>query len=202
MIGATRSDTPEHRKYTEGRPLQGCEVRLVDEQGRDVPNGTAGEILSRGAELFFGYVDPTLTDLAIDADGWYHTQDLAVRDDEGYFTIADRIKDIIIRGGENISAAEVEEVLLQMPGMSEVAVVAAPDDRLGEHSCAFVAPIAGNAAPSLDDVRAHFATAGIARQKWPEEVRVVEQFPRTPTGKIKKQELREALRREANASRA
>ena len=138
---------------------------------------------------------------AIDADGWYHSEDLAVRDDDGYITIADRKKDIIIRGGENVSASEVEEILLGMPGVSEVAVVAAPDARLGEHGCAFVAPRPGNPVPSLDEVRAYFDAAGVARQKWPEELRSVDQFPRTPSGKIKKQELREQLRREASASR-
>ncbi len=153
-IGGVRTDTPEHRKYTEGRPMAGCEVRLVDDEGHDVPDGVVGEILSRGPEMFLGYVDGSLTDSAIDADGWYHTEDLALRGPDGYFTIADRKKDIIIRGGENVSASEVEEVLLRMPGLSEVAVVAAPDPRLGEHGCAFVATIPGRPAPSLDDVRA------------------------------------------------
>ncbi len=199
-IGAVRSDTPEHRKYTEGRPLEGCEVRIVDNAGDDVPDGTVGEILSRGADLFFGYVDAAMTARAIDGDGWYHTEDLAVRDSEGYITIADRKKDIIIRGGENVSASEVEDILLSMPGVSEVAVVAAPDDRLGEHGCAFVAPRPGNPVPSLEEVRAHFDAVGVARQKWPEELRSVDQFPRTPSGKIKKQELREQLRREASAT--
>ena len=176
-------------------------MRLVDDAGDDVLDGSVGEILSRGAELFFGYVDAALTAGAIDADGWYHSEDLAVRDQDGYITIADRKKDIIIRGGENVSASEVEEILLGMPGVSEVAVVAAPDDRLGEHGCAFVAPRPGNVVPSLDEVRAYFDAVGVARQKWPEELRSVDQFPRTPSGKVKKQELREQLRREANASR-
>lgn len=196
-IGGVRTDTPEHRKYTEGRPMAGCEIRLFDEAGHDVVDGDAGEILSRGPELFFGYVDPVLTAAALDADGWYHTEDLAVRGSDGYYTIADRKKDIIIRGGENVSATEVEEVLLRMPGLSEVAVVAAPDGRLGEHGCAFVATTPGNQPPSLDDVRTHFERAGIAKQKWPEELRVVDDFPRTPSGKIKKQALREELRQQA-----
>ncbi len=194
-IGGVRTDTPEHRKYTEGTPMAGCEVRLVDDDGRDVADGEIGEILSRGAELFFGYVDPALTAATIDADGWYHTEDLAVRGPDGYITVVDRKKDIIIRGGENVSATEVEEVLLRMPGLSEVAVVAAPDSRLGEHGCAFVATIPGRPAPSLEEVRAHFAAAGLARQKWPEELQVVTDFPRTPSGKIKKQVLRDELRR-------
>jgi acyl-CoA synthetase (AMP-forming)/AMP-acid ligase II len=196
-IGGVRSDTPEHRKYTEGRPMAGCEIRLVDEAGHDVADGEAGEILSRGPELFFGYVDPALTDAALERDGWYHTEDLAVRGSDGFYTIADRKKDIIIRGGENVSATEVEEVLVRMPGLSEVAVVAAPDPRLGEHGCAFVATIPGNSPPTLQEVRSHFERAGIAKQKWPEELRVVDDFPRTPSGKIKKQALREELRQVA-----
>src|SRR5581483_7321002 len=101
-----------------------------------------------------------------DADGWYHTEDVGVLDDDGYLTITDRKKDIIIRGGENISALEVEEVILRMPGVLECAVVAAPDARLGEHACAFVrgAPL------SLSDVQAAMAEAGLAKQKWPEEI--------------------------------
>jgi acyl-CoA synthetase (AMP-forming)/AMP-acid ligase II len=198
-IGGVRTDTPEHRKYTEGTPMAGCEVRLVDDDGRDVEDGAIGEILSRGPELFFGYVDAALTDQAIDADGWYHTEDLAFCSPDGYYTIADRKKDIIIRGGENVSASEVEEVLLRLPGLSEVAVVAAPDPRLGEHGCAFVSTIPGHEAPSLADVRAHFEVAGIARQKWPEDLRVVTDFPRTPSGKIKKQALREELRTESGS---
>ncbi len=199
-IGGVRTDTPEHRKYTEGTPLAGCDIRLVDDEGRDVADGEVGEVLSRGAELFGGYVDPGLTAHSIDADGWFHTEDLAFRAPDGYYAIADRKKDIIIRGGENVSASEVEEVLLRMDGLSEVAVVAAPDPRLGEHGCAFVATIPGHPAPSLQDVRAHFEQAGIAKQKWPEELRVVQEFPRTPSGKIKKQALREDLRQEAGAA--
>jgi acyl-CoA synthetase (AMP-forming)/AMP-acid ligase II len=198
-IGGVRTDTPEHRKYTEGTPMAGCEVRLVDDDGHDVEGAAIGEILSRGPELFFGYVDDALTDQAIDADGWFHTEDLAFRSPDGYYTIADRKKDIIIRGGENVSASEVEEVLLRMDGLSEVAVVAAPDARLGEHGCAFVATTPGHEAPSLSDVRAHFEAAGIAKQKWPEELRIVGDFPRTPSGKIKKQTLREELRSEAGS---
>jgi non-ribosomal peptide synthetase component E (peptide arylation enzyme) len=95
-----------------------------------------------------------------------------------------------------VSASEVEEVLLRMDGLSEVAVVAAPDARLGEHGCAFIATIPGHEAPSLSVVRAHFEAAGIAKQKWPEELRIVGDFPRTPSGKIKKQTLREELRSE------
>ncbi|MGH9027212.1 MAG: AMP-binding protein [Acidimicrobiia bacterium] len=200
-ITGSWQDTPEEKRlYTDGMALPGVEMRLVDDEGTDVPPGVPGEILSRGPELFAGYTDPGLTKQAIDADGWFGTGDIGVLDDAGYLTITDRKKDIIIRGGENVSAAEVEELLLRLPGIAEVAVVAAPDARLGEHGCAFLRLLPGGGAPSLDDVRGHLRAAGLARQKWPEELRIVDDFPRTPSSKVKKFQLREVLRREAATS--
>ena len=111
-------------------------------------------------------------------------------------SITDRKKDIIIRGGENVSAAEVEELLVRMPGVAEVAVVAAPDARLGEHGCAFFRMLAGHAAPSLAELRAHLDASGLARQKWPEDSRELTEFPRTPSGKVQKFRLRAELRGE------
>ena len=105
--------------------------------GSDVGVGQPGEILTRGPDRFAGYTDPELTAVAIDEEGWFRTGDVGVIDAEGYLTITDRVKDIIIRGGENVSAAEVEQLLAHMEGVAEVAVVAAPDERLGEHGCAF-----------------------------------------------------------------
>jgi AMP-binding enzyme/acyl-CoA-associated DUF35 OB-fold domain-containing protein len=116
-------------------------------------------------------------------------------DDEGYLTITDRLNDVIIRGGENVSAAEVEELLARMPGLAEVAVVAAPDRRLGEHACAFLRVLPNRAPPEMESVQRHLAGAGLARQKWPEELRVVDDFPLTPSGKVKKFVLRDQLRR-------
>jgi acyl-CoA synthetase len=156
--------------------------------------GQPGEILSRGADRFAGYTDPALTAEAVDADGWFSTGDIGVIDADGYLTITDRVKDIIIRGGENVSAAEVEQLLAHMKGVAEVAVVAAPDERLGEHGCAFFRMQPGNEPPDLEDVKAHLAAAGLTRQKWPEELRVVEELPRTPSGKVQKFVLRQRLR--------
>jgi acyl-CoA synthetase (AMP-forming)/AMP-acid ligase II len=192
--GSTHSvDPPGKGLYTDGRPLPGVEVRLVDEAGRDVGPGQAGEVLSRGPDCFEGYTDPQLTASAFVDDGWYVTGDVAVLDEEGYLTITDRKKDIIIRGGENVSAAEVEELLLGLPGVAEAAVVAAPDQRLGEHGCAFVRVLAGSTPPTFDDVQVHLAAAGLARQKWPEELRLVDNLPRTASGKVQKFVLREQL---------
>ena len=122
-------------------------------------------------------------------------------DEDGYLTITDRVKDIIIRGGENVSAAEVEELLIRMPDVAEVAVVAAPDERLGEHGCAFFRMRSGTEAPALDGVQQHLQQSGLAKQKWPEEIRTVTDFERTPSGKIKKFSLRDGLREEAASPR-
>jgi acyl-CoA synthetase (AMP-forming)/AMP-acid ligase II len=166
----------------------------VDADGADVPVGAPGEILSRGPELCLGYTDPALTAAAFDAAGWYHSGDIGVLDEAGYLTITDRVKDIIIRGGENISASEVEDLLLRVPGVLEVAVVAAPDPRYGEHGCAFVRLDDPSRGLALQQVCAHLEASGLARQKWPEELRVLDEFPRTPSGKIQKHVLRSELR--------
>ncbi|HEX5268496.1 MAG TPA: AMP-binding protein [Acidimicrobiales bacterium] len=176
-------DPPERRVQTDGRPLPGVEIRL-DQQG---------QIWSRGPDLCAGYTDPALTRETFDADGWYATGDIGVLDPDGYLTITDRLKDVIIRGGENISAAEVEQALSAMPELAEVAVVAAPDSRFGEHACAFVRVRPGSEAPDLQAVRAALDAAGLGRQKWPEELRYVDDFERTPSGKVKKFVLRRLL---------
>jgi acyl-CoA synthetase (AMP-forming)/AMP-acid ligase II len=180
----------EKRLSTDGHPLPGVELRLVDDAGREVERGSWGEVQSRGPDLFAGYTDPALSASAVDADGWFSSGDIGVLDADGYLTITDRKKDIIIRGGEKISSAEVEECLLRMPGIAEVAVVPVPDARLGERGCAFLRAAPGSSAPDLAAIRAHLAQLGLAKQKWPEEVRVVDDFPRTPSGKIRKQALR------------
>ncbi len=194
VTGSEHEAPREKRIHTDGEPLPWVEIRTVDEDGHDVGVGQPGEILSRGPDRFAGYTDPALTAEAIDADGWFRTGDVGVIDADGYLTITDRVKDIIIRGGENVSAAEVEQLLAHMEGVAEVAVVAAPDERLGEHGCAFFRMQPGAEAPDLDAVRTHLDAAGLARQKWPEELRVVEELPRTPSGKIQKFVLRQRLR--------
>jgi acyl-CoA synthetase (AMP-forming)/AMP-acid ligase II len=174
----------EKRLYTDGNVSTGVEMRLTEE----------GEILSRGPDLCLGYLDDELTAKVFDDDGWYHTGDIGVLDEDGYLTITDRKSDVIIRGGENISALEVEEVLLTMPGIAEVAVVAAPDARLGEHAAAVVRMLPGAQPPTLDEVRAHFAAKDLAKPKWPEEIITVADFPRTASGKVQKFRIRESLR--------
>ncbi|MEU5879172.1 AMP-binding protein [Spirillospora sp. NPDC047279] len=177
-------DAADKRLRTDGRPLPGAEIRLDE----------AGEILTRGADCFIGYTDPALTARAFDADGWYRTGDMGALDADGYLTITDRVADVIIRGGENISAQEIEALLIRMERVAEVSVVAEPDTRLGEHATAVIRPHDPASPVSLDDVRSHLADAGLARQKWPESVYLVADFPRTATGKIQKFRLREQVR--------
>ena len=150
ITGSLIDDPAAKRLHTDGRVLPGVEIRLDAD----------GQILSRGPDCFVGYTDPGLTASVFDADGWYRTGDVGVLDGDGYLSITDRVSDIIIRGGENISAQEIEELLAGVDGVAEVSVVAAPDDRLGEHAAAFVRLRDGAVAPNLDDVRAHLAAAG------------------------------------------
>jgi acyl-CoA synthetase (AMP-forming)/AMP-acid ligase II len=177
-------DPEEKRLRTDGRVIHGIDMRL------DV----SGEILSRGPDCFVGYTDPDLTASVFDDDGWYRTGDIGVLDGDGYLTITDRISDIIIRGGENISAMEIEELLAGMDGVAEVCVVSAPDERLGEHAAAVIRMRDGAPAPTLADVRTHLEAAGLARQKWPESIHPVADLPRTPSGKVQKFRLRQQLR--------
>jgi acyl-CoA synthetase len=184
ITGCLLDDPEVKRITTDGHALPGVEVRLDPD----------GQILSRGPDCFVGYTDPDLTAAVFDDDGWYRTGDVGLLDDDGYLTITDRLSDIIIRGGENVSAQEVEELLARMDAVAEIAVVAAPDERLGEHAAAVVRVRDGALSPTLDDVRGHLAAAGLARQKWPESLYEVREFPRTASGKIQKFRLRQQLR--------
>ena len=195
-ITGSGPDAPQHKRlFTDGNPRPGVEIRL----------GPDGEIFSRGPDLCLGYTDDDLTAGAFDEDGWYRTGDIGVLDDDGYLTITDRKADVIIRGGENISALEVEEVLLSMPAVAEAVVVAAPDARLGEHVAAVLRLRDGAAMPSSDEVRAHFQAEGVARQAWPEELLRTDDFPRTASGKVQKflvrQQVRDQVRQHAGGVR-
>jgi acyl-CoA synthetase len=184
-ITGTHFTAPEDKRlFTDGDARPGVEIRLAGD----------GEILSRGPDLFLGYTDPALTARAFDDDGWYHTGDVAVMDDDGYLTITDRKSDVIIRGGENVSALAVEETLLGMRAVAEAVVVAAPDARLGEHVAAVLRIKPGQAMPTLHEVREHFERAGVARQKWPEGLHEVDDFPRTASGKVQKYLVRQSIR--------
>jgi acyl-CoA synthetase (AMP-forming)/AMP-acid ligase II len=184
ITGSYLDEPQVKRCTTDGHALPGVEIRL----------GADGEIFSRGPDLCLGYTDAALTSAAFDSEGWYRTGDVGVLDADGYLTITDRVSDIIIRGGENISAQEVEELLLGLDSVAEVSVVAAPDERMGERAAAVVRLRPGGSVPTLEDVRRHLEAAGLARQKWPESIHPVDEFPRTPSGKVQKYQLRQALR--------
>jgi len=191
ITGCLLDDPEVKRLTTDGHVLPGVEMRLTDD----------GEILSRGPDLCMGYTDPALTAKAFDAEGWYRTGDVGVVDEDGYLTITDRISDVIIRGGENVSAQEIEELLLTMEAVAEVAVVAEPDPRLGERAAAMIRVRPGTTLPTLTQVQHHLAAAGLARQKWPESLYAVTDFPRTASGKVQKFRLREQLRAGAAGGR-
>jgi acyl-CoA synthetase (AMP-forming)/AMP-acid ligase II len=184
ITGSLVDEPQDKRNRTDGHVMPGVEIRLAAD----------GEISSRGPELCLGYTDPDLTAAAFDAEGWYRTGDVGVLDDDGYLSITDRVADIIIRGGENISAQELEDVLLRLDAIAEVSVVGVPDDKFGERAAAIVRVRDGRAVPTVGDLQAHLADAGLAKQKWPEFVYEVVDFPRTPSGKVQKFRLREDLR--------
>ena len=189
----TSADPLEKRAGTDGRLTPGNEIRLLDDDGHEVGVGRDGEIVSRGPELFIGYTDPVLDADSFLPGGWFRTGDIGRLDADGYLTITDRKKDVIIRGGENIASKEVEDLLARHPAVIEAAVVGQPDERYGERVAAFVLLRPG-ASLDLDEVGRHFAAIGVARQKTPEHLHVVDEMPRTPTGKVRKVELRNRLR--------
>ena len=188
----TLKDPPDKCAFTDGRPQPGVEVKLVDDDGSDVSQGAEGEVVSRGPDQFLGYMDPAMDAEAFDADGWFHTGDIGRFDADGYLTITDRKKDIIIRGGENISASEVEQVLARHPKVQESAVTPVADAKYGERVCAFVITRDGQSL-TLEEVLAHFKAEGVAKQKTPERLELVTEFPRTLSGKIQKYVLRRTI---------
>jgi len=199
VTAGTIADPLDRRAGTDGRLLAGNQVRLVDSVGDDVPAGREGEILTRGPELFTGYTDPALNAAAFLPGGWFRTGDVGRMDADGSLTVTDRLKDIIIRGGENISSKEVEDLLITHPAVADVAVIPVPDPALGERVCAVVVARPGFTF-DVDQARAHFAAAGAARQKTPEVIVLAEELPRTPSGKVRKDVLRAARRTGASGS--
>jgi len=177
---------------TDGR-ITGYDVRVVDDDGQDVPNGTSGEILAKGPAMMIGYLKPEHHAGAFDVDGFFRTGDLGYRTDDDALVITGRKKDIIIRGGENLSAKEIEDVLHTCPGVAEAAAVSMPHRRLGETVCAYVIPSPG-AELVLKDLTDHCTAAGLARQKHPEHLELVEDLPRTASGKVRKDQLRARIR--------
>ncbi|WFS11037.1 class I adenylate-forming enzyme family protein [Rhodococcus aetherivorans] len=181
-------DPPEARLRTDGAPMPGVQIRIVDEHGCDVPTGSDGEVVTRGPDQFVGYRDAALNVSAF-TDGWLRTGDVGRLDADGRLTITDRIKDVIIRGGETISSGQIEDVLTAHPAVADGVAVAAPDRRYGEVVAAVVV-LAPGAELGLEELRQHFFASGLARQKTPERLVVVDELPRTALGKVRKADLR------------
>ncbi|HCO0981454.1 TPA: medium-chain fatty-acid--CoA ligase [Escherichia coli] len=180
--------------HTDGYAAAGVEIKVVDDARKTLPPGCEGEEASRGPNVFMGYFDePELTARALDEEGWYYSGDLCRMDEDGYIKITGRKKDIIVRGGENISSREVEDILLQHPKIHDACVVAMPDERLGERSCAYVVLKAPHHSLSLEEVVAFFSRKRVAKYKYPEHIVVIEKLPRTASGKIQKFLLRKDI---------
>lgn len=185
-------DDPDARAIsTDGHPLPGVEVRVADFDGNPLPSGQPGRLLARSASNFGGYLKrPQLN--GTDAQGWFDTGDIATIDAEGYIRISGRSKDVIIRGGENIPVFEIESLLYRHPAVAQVAIVAYPDERLGERACAVVVPKPGQAI-DLPEIVRFLKAQKVALQYIPERLELREAMPATPSGKIQKFKLREQL---------
>lgn len=201
LYGSTEAPTvtlgvPDRRKEQLGATTEGYivghEIRLLDANDKPVPPGTEGEIVTRGPEVCVGYAAPEQSAEAFDADGYFHTGDLGRLTPEGCLVITGRKKDLIIRGGENISPKEIEDVLYTHPAIRDTAVVAMPHARLGETCCAFVTLQAG-AAFDFDEMRRLLETSGLAKQKYPERLEILDALPYTAAGKIRKNLLRDQI---------
>ncbi len=190
---AAPGDDPAKVWGTDGRALAGTRIRIVDDSDNVLGPGEEGNFQVTSRCLFEGYLDrPDLTAAALTADGWYRTGDLATIDADGYLRLTGRVKDIINRGGEKVPVAEIEQLLHEHPAVSEVAIVAMPDERLGERACAFVvrAPDFVGAF-GVAEVREHLDQHEVSKHYWPERVEVIDEMPRTPSGKIQKFVLRD-----------
>ena len=178
---------------TDGYPWPGMEIRTVDFAGDLVAAGTEGRLQVRGPFLFVGYAERLEMTRELFTDGWFDTGDLAIIDEDGYLRISGRTKDVIIRGGENIPVAYIENILYEHPDLESVAVVAVPDPRLQERGCACVVVRAGADEFSFARMQEFLASKGVAKQYWPEQLKVLDAFPTTPSGKIQKFQLRKQV---------
>jgi acyl-CoA synthetase (AMP-forming)/AMP-acid ligase II len=192
-LGWLGRDNAELAATTDGQ-IHDYEVRVVDEAGQALAREQTGEILVRGPAMFLGYADDAQSRESITEDGFFRTGDVGLVTQEGSVIITGRKKDLIIRGGENISPKEVEDVLHRLEGVAEASVVSMPHPRLGEGVCAYVVL---RSAHDLDSAKiiAHVAASGLAKQKIPERIEIVESLPKTASGKVRKDILREDIRR-------
>lgn len=179
----------EKSSKTDGRPVEGVAVKVVRTDGSPAAVGERGLLKVRGAQMFLGYYKREDME-PFDAEGWFDTGDMAYMDDEGYIRIDGRIKDIIIRGGENVPVQDIENLLFRHPAVLSVAIVGYPDPRLGERACAFAVLRPGEKL-DLGSLQAYMAEHKVAKQYWPERIEIVADLPKTPAGKVQKFQLRE-----------
>jgi acyl-CoA synthetase (AMP-forming)/AMP-acid ligase II len=193
VIQGTPHDTDEQLAYTDGKPVRGAEVRIVDEDGKEAPPGTDGELRVRGPMVCKGYTRPDLTAQAFDEEGYFRTGDLAHIREDGHVVLTGRIKDIIIRKGENLGAKEIEDLLYQHPKVGDVAVIGLPDPDRGERVCAVVETAPGASPITFAEMVDYCRQSGLMTQKIPEQLEVVAELPRNATLKVLKYQLRKEL---------
>lgn len=196
--------TDDTRSLTsDGKVLPGSSVKIVDPLGEEVPRGEQGDIAYRGPMHMLEYIgNPTETEALFTPDGYSRSGDLGVMDADGYVRVTGRLKDIVIRGGMNISVRQVEDLLTAHPGVAAAAVVGMPDRRLGERICLYLVPRPGHEDVTLEDVKQYLLREGLAVQKLPERLEIVPELPMTATGKIQKHRLREDIAAKVNAAEA
>jgi len=189
------NDTIDKVINSDGCAVSSVEMRVVDEKHVPVEAGIEGEEASRGPSIFMGYLkEPELTAKSLDDDGWFYSGDLCVMDNEGYIRITGRKKDIIIRGGENISSDEIENSLLEYPNVHEVSVVGMPDERLGEKACAYIVLENTKINLTLEMIKAYLGKNDVSKMKYPERIEIVEAIPHTASGKVQKNVLRKDIK--------
>ena len=192
VSGSAIFDDRDIRVYSDGLVAPGCQIRVTDDDGRDLAPGQVGELVVRGPHRALGYVDGADTRDGFDDEGWFRSGDLGRLDERGVVTVTGRLKEIINRGGEKISAREIEEALGACPAVLEAAVVAAPHERLGEQPAAFVLLRPG-AQADAGELAAFLRASGLPNQKIPAVWRYVDELPRTASGKVKKYVLQDAF---------
>jgi cyclohexanecarboxylate-CoA ligase len=190
----TVDDAAERSAVSDGRALSGSSVEIVDEFGNEVPRGQDGDIAYKGPSHMLEYFrDTEQTDALFTAEGYSRSGDLGFMDADGYVRVTGRSKDIVIRGGLNISARELEDLLAEHPAVQRVAVVGMPDERLGEKVCAYIVPGEGKAGLTLNDITEYLRARKLATPKLPERLELIDQLPLTATGKVQKHILREDI---------
>jgi acyl-CoA synthetase (AMP-forming)/AMP-acid ligase II len=194
IVSQTDIDAPDDSKrHAEGSPTEGVDMKMVDRDGNEVARGQEGEVVVKGRQVMRGYLDSSLDADVFTADGYLRTGDIGRFDEHGAVVITGRLKDVIIRKGENISAKEVEDVLFTHPKVADVAVLGLPDADRGELVCACIVPVDADDLPTRDEVLEFCRAQGLMLQKVPERIEIIDTMPRTPSGKVPKHELRARL---------